>query len=292
MDVHAAMAARSGPPPAAAEPPLPNGKDMDGHPFVGLHYQPFQGDLTVNGVSGRDVGQGDIGDCYFMASLAALANTHPELVKSAIRPGSDGTYTVTFHDHAKGGAPVPVRVDSQFPVNGHGDQVFGKGLENGPQGQELWPAVYEKAYATWKKGYVHINQGGEAADTLAELTGKPSDHFAPNGISQDELWQRLTTAEKAGDPMVSSTPLTRELERRTGSKDTAGLIEGHYYTVEGTEVRGGERYVKLYTPLVDFTSAQVGTPSAADDAKRTIELPLAQYRRYFDELVINRVSGG
>lgn len=275
------------------EPRLPTGKDMDGHPFEGLHYQKYGGDLFVDGVSGKDVGQGDLGDCYFLASLAALANAHPEAVKKAIAANGDGTYTVTFQDRAKGGAvrPVAVRVDTTFPADKSGAQKFGKGLETGPDGQELWPALFEKAYATWKGGYVHINQGGDGGDALTSLTGRPSESLVPSGLSADDLWKKLTSAEKAGDPMVSSTPLTKELEKRTGSENTAGLIEGHYYTVAGTSERNGQRFVKLHTPLVDFTSAPVSTPSAKDDAQRSIELPLEQYRKYFDQLVVNKMSG-
>jgi hypothetical protein len=286
-----AVAASIGASGPADEPRLPAGKDMDGHPFEGLHYQPYRGDLVVGGISGSDVGQGDLGDCYFLSSLVALANNHPEAVRDAIKANGDGTYTVTFQDR-KGGTstPVPVRVDAQFPTDASGAQKFGKGLESGPDGQELWPALYEKAYATWKQGYVHINQGGDGGTALGELTGKPSETVTPDKLSADELWQKLTAAQAAKDPMVSSTPLTRELEKRAG-KDQDGLIEGHYYAVAGVSERDGQRYVKLYTPLVDFTSAPVSTPSAADDAQRWIELPLATYQRDFDSLAINKMSG-
>jgi hypothetical protein len=278
------------------EPRLPTGKDMDGNELGELHYQEYKGDLFVNGIKGTDVGQGDLGDCYFLSSLAALANTHPDLIRNAIKDNGDGTYTVTFKERVKGAVnPVPIRVDAKFPTTASGAQKFGKGLETGPHGQELWPALFEKAYATWqenKGGYAHINQGGEAGDALTGLTGAASETIKPDHVPVDDLWGKLTSAAKAGDPMCASTPLTKELERRTGGKDLKGLMEGHFYTVVDAVDSGGARTVKLYTTLVDFTSDPVSTPSPADNPQRHIEFPVEDFRRYFDELVINRMGGG
>ncbi len=279
-------------PNALREPRLPAGRDMDGHPFRGLHYRHFRGNLFVGDVSGFAVGQGDLGDCFFLSSLAALANTHPDLIRRAIADNGDGSYTVTFQERKRGKArPVPIRVDARFPADSRGAQTFGKGLENGPDGQELWPALFEKAYAAWQGGYVIINEGGDGGAALTGLTGRRSRSVTPNQLSSDALWLRLWNAAQAGDPMITSTPFERELERRTGRRDLAGLIEGHYYAVVGAHERRGQRFVELYTPLVDFTSAVVSTPSAADNPRRTIELTLEHYRRYCDQLAVNGMSG-
>ena len=73
------------PPLPAAEPRLPKGKDFNGKPFNGLHFTPSAGDLCVGGVSSSDVVQGNLGDCSFLASLAAVTRLKPSLVKDAIR---------------------------------------------------------------------------------------------------------------------------------------------------------------------------------------------------------------
>lgn len=91
--------------------------------------------------------------------------------------------------------------------------------------------------------------------------------------------------------MVTSTPLTRELRKRTHRPDLAGLIEGHYYAVFDAYERGGQRYVELYTPLVDFTPRRVSTPTPADNWERTVELRLEDYQRDFDQLVVNGAIG-
>src|SRR5437016_5761467 len=104
-----------------AEPRLPRGKDMDHHPFPNLHYAPFDGDLFVGGPAARDVGQGDLGDCFFLSSLVAVAATRPEVIKRAISKNVDGSYTVTFQEKTRAGfRPVPVRVDAELPVDSSG----------------------------------------------------------------------------------------------------------------------------------------------------------------------------
>ena len=260
---------------------------MDGHRFGALRYRRFRGDLFVGRVSGLAVGQGDLGDCYFLSSLVAVANLYPAFVRRAIEDHRDGTYTVTFSSRARGRVtPVPIRVDSRFPVNPRGAQVFGKGLRNGSHGQELWPALFEKAFAAWQHGYARINEGGYGGAALTSLTGAASRTRTPNRYSEQRLWWILTEAERARRPLLSSTPDGQALARRTGRSDNAGLIEDHFYAVLGTSLRGGKRFVRLYSPLVDFSAAVVSTPSAADNARRVIQLPLALYRRAFDELVV------
>jgi hypothetical protein len=260
---------------------------MDRHRFGRLHYRLYDGDLFVGSIAARNVGQGDLGDCFFLAALAALAHTRPRLVRRMIADSGDGTYTVAFLERRHGAVrPVAIRVDARFPTDSRGAQCFGKGLRSGPHGQELWPALIEKAYAAWQGGYVHINQGGDGGAALRCLTGSKVRSLAPKRLSADALWLVLTRAARSRRPMVTSTPLTRDLRRRTGRPDLAGLIEGHYYTVLDGRLRGGRRQVRLYPPLVDFTAARVSTPSPADDARRVIEIPLSDYRRDFDQLVV------
>lgn len=276
---------------ALSEPPLPHGRDFDGHPFVGLHYRLYRGDLFVGRVTGSDVGQGDLGDCFFLSSLVAVANTHPALVRRAIVAHGDDTYTVTFWERTRGvPRPLPVRVDSTFPTDARGHQKFGRGLRAGAHGAELWPAIFEKAYAVSQHGYVHTNQGGDGRVALTALTGMPSRALVPANLTRAALWHRLVDGVKARQPMVTSTPTTRELERRTGRRDLAGLLDDHYYAVVSVTERRGERLVKLYSPLVDLSAAAVSTPEARDDAHRHVVMTLDEYRRDYDQLAFSALQ--
>ena len=79
-------------------------------------YQSFSGNpLFVNGPQFSDIHQGENGDCYFLASLAALAQNEPQDIVQAIAPLGDGTYTVRFY---RNGQAVYLRIDAELPVNG------------------------------------------------------------------------------------------------------------------------------------------------------------------------------
>jgi hypothetical protein len=270
------------------EPPLPEGRDFDGHPLKGLRYKRFNGELFAGRVSAEDVGQGDLGDCFFLSSLVAFAQSDPRALRRAIADNGDGTYTVTFQERKRGKVvALPVRVDTRFPVDRHGKQKFAKGLRSAPSGQELWPALFEKAYAAAHEGYVHINQGGDAGAAISSLSGRASDILTPSRHSAAALWQRIVRARAARIPLIAGTPEKRELAHRTGRSDLAGLIDDHYYAVVGAVERPSGRFIKLYTPLVDFTSAQVNTPIAQDNRQRRLTIALTDFRRDFDQLVIN-----
>ena len=277
---------------ALSEPPLPRGRDFDGHRFEGLHYERYRGDLFAGRITGAEIGQGDLGDCFFLSSLAAVANTHPTLIRRSIEAHPDQTYTVTFRERKRGVArPVPVRVDTFFPTDARGRQIFGRSLRSGPHGQVLWPALFEKAFSAWQEGYVHVNEGGDGGMALTAITGQPSRTVTPDKQPRERLWQRLVDGVEARHPMVTSTPTVRELERRTGRNDLAGLLDDHFYTVVGVTEKRGQRFVKLYSPLVDRTAAAVSTPEARDDAARHLVLAFDDYRRDFDELVVNAYAG-
>jgi hypothetical protein len=270
------------------EPPLPGGRDFDGHPLKGLRYKRFNGELFTGRVSAEDVGQGDLGDCFFLSSLVAFAQSDPRALRRAISDNGDGTFTVTFQERTRGKVVArSVRVDTRFPVDRRGTQKFAKGLRSDPSGQELWPALFEKAYAAGHHGYVHINQGGDAGAAMSSLSGRASETLMPSRHSAAVLWKRIIRTRAARIPMVAGTPPERELAHRTGRTDLAGLIDDHYYAVVGTAERRGGRFIKLYTPLVDFSSTQVGTPVANDNRERRLTVALADFRRDFDQLVIN-----
>jgi hypothetical protein len=139
----------------------------DGKPFV-------KQDGERHAVDPSDVDQGQLSDCYLVASLGGLALRNPDLIRNAVRDNGDGTYTVTFYEEGfwwwEGYDKVEITVNAEVPM------VDGKPLymQPGEEG-EMWPMLVEKAYAEWKGGYDEIEQGG-AADALEALTGQESDY--------------------------------------------------------------------------------------------------------------------
>ncbi|GAG05243.1 unnamed protein product, partial [marine sediment metagenome] len=137
-------------------------------------YRKVEGDLFLNGVRPDDVDQKDIGTCWILASLAAIAHRDPERIEELITPNNDGSYTVHMHRllwAVKWSFPLwksDVVVTPEFPS-------FAAGTSRRGGKHELWVALIEKAYASWKIGnnYSRIN-GGLSENALAAFTGRRS----------------------------------------------------------------------------------------------------------------------
>lgn len=108
-------------------------------------YQQAAGSLFVNGVSSADIKQGNVGDCYFMAALGAIADQSPSHITNMFTDNGDGTYTVRFF---RDGQAEYVTVDRNLPVTAGGNLKFANsGSSASSASNELWVALAEKAYA-------------------------------------------------------------------------------------------------------------------------------------------------
>jgi hypothetical protein len=118
-------------------------------------YQYASGSLFQDGISYQDVDQGRVGDCYFLASLAATAFGSSSTIENMFIDNGDSTYTVRFYNQ---GIADYVTVDSYLPTTGGGRFVYADtrnssyGYYDDPS-NELWVALAEKAYA-------QINESG------------------------------------------------------------------------------------------------------------------------------------
>ena len=127
------------------------------HPISPGTYQVVNGSLFgPNGPEYYDVKQGNIGDCWLVASLAEAAGRDPALVRSMF------TYLGTYNENGNivqlydvrlftgnGGPAREIMVDNEFAMSG--------GTEYNAQvlGGVLWAALAEKAYViAAAEGYV------------------------------------------------------------------------------------------------------------------------------------------
>jgi hypothetical protein len=239
------------------------------------HYQDFPRDTYGPfGPDGKgrpdltDIDQGDLGDCWFLASLGAIAQSDPEWIGRHIRDNGDGTYTVTLYDRQGDGdyEPVEITVDGDFPVDADGDPVYSQAAS----GNETWAMIYEKAFAQWKGGYSDI-EGGWGDDGMEAIYGREFDSLDPGDMSDDDLVWQLNQ-----DPVTVGTknparlgdwvlPWDRDL---VDEFDDLNVVDSHVYTVKGTFERDGQTYVDLYNPW------------GHDHAQLTLD----QFRDLFDEV--------
>ena len=139
-----------------------------------LFATPLHPTTELNPIAGNDPQQGYLGDCFLIASLIALADKHPNVIRNAIRESKRGDktiYTVTLfiaqNPNNERLQATTVVVDNQFVVNQH------HSLEFAPRGdqKELWVLVLEKAIAKVIGGYQELDDGGIAQNIIAMLTG-------------------------------------------------------------------------------------------------------------------------
>jgi len=245
----AAGAVADGPPydtkklgPDASAPNRSLYNTPDGKPdFTNQKGQPSVNDLNQNGY----------GDCYFLASIASLAQSHPGDIKSMIQDNGNGTFTVTFPHQKDNGITnawglfgdryhdVKVTVsDKDLPSNA----VNADGAPSGEKGTPKWPEVLEAAYAKTHGGYDAIGKGGDPAKAMEQITGKPA-----HGYSAGDGAGKIEQALKDGKMVTVSTP------EKVGGQDTYDknahkLIGGHAYTVTGIVTENGKQFVELRNP--------------------------------------------
>jgi len=200
-----------------------------------------RGDGDARAIDPSDVRQGHIGDCYLMAALAAIATRDPGALRALVHRQPDGTYTVTLH--TENGATRTFPIDPEFEFWGPYLRDARLGDETSRR-SELWPMLFEKAYADANGGREEIADGGSGGVAMAALTGRrtlllgePMRRFSFEGVA--DRWD-------AGDAITASTisdDAPSDLFQRDGwltqvignAFHEGKLVRNHEYYVTGID---------------------------------------------------------
>lgn len=240
------------------------------------------------GPSSADIRQDALGDCYFVATLGAMAQQQPAAVRNMI--GFDartGEYTVRLFDG--GGHPQTIRVGQNEVADNiarHGGSTADNTGLDGP----IWPAVAEAAYAKMHdtnpadgltEGYNAIANGGYPRDAMRALTGDAGTEityskgfFESQGSAIDREAKQIDAALANGRPVTLWTvPENRGLwDRLTGSEGAQdGLVDNHVYTVERVYQQDGEWMVSVRNPW----ATNQGVGEGADSASPSMQVRLS-----------------
>jgi hypothetical protein len=221
--------------------------------------------LFVNGPKFSDIHQGMNGDCYFLASLGALAQNEPQDIVQAIAPLGDGTYAVRFF---RNGQAVYLRIDADLPVNG-GSLVY---AHAGSQGQ-LWAPLMEKAYAFFRSGqnsYASL-WGGWMSDVFQDVANSGSNTLwlSPSS-SLTNLASFLTAQLQAGHAVTAGSD----------SNSTGPIIGNHAYMVQSVTTTSQGTFVTVYNPWgVD------GVNYDSNPGDGLLTLPIATFRQCFQAAI-------
>jgi hypothetical protein len=164
-------------------PVSPNPSPMSGDTQLTLRNLTSHRLFASGGPSKDDVFEGAVGDCYFLATVAALAEMDPDFIRKTVTRAGDGTYVVRFF--RRDGTPSYVRVTPELWYNGYGVPQYAR---LGQQGC-LWVPILEKAFALCRRNpssYDSINGGG--GRELNRLVWKYGDiPIEQAGISEEEF---------------------------------------------------------------------------------------------------------
>lgn len=139
--------------------------------------------LYEGGINPNDIEQGALPDCYFLASIGALACKPSRISDILIDGGNGHCYGVKWYAN---GHPQVTWVDDRFPYSG------GKPKFSHNKGNEKWVMILEKAYAKVHGSYSKIGWGNPS-DALSDLTGKPSTIVSITYNSSSFVWNKIVT---------------------------------------------------------------------------------------------------
>ena len=187
-------------------------------------------------VTSSDIFQGELGNCYLLSSISALAE-YPERIQRLLLTKTDTPEHVYAVALNYCGNWKKIHLDGKFPVKRH-SLAFAH-----TKSAEIWVMLLEKAYAKLYGGYWNIGNGGVPGLALKDLTGAPceTDRIGPDTDTED-LWSYIDICQRSRYVMVAGTKGADE------KKTPEGIIQGHAYTIIALHLFHGEKVIELRNP--------------------------------------------
>ncbi|XP_045132951.1 calpain-5-like isoform X5 [Portunus trituberculatus] len=190
--------------------------------------------LFIEGASARDVTQGQLGNCWFVAACATLAGVK-ELWHKVIPDYKDqeygelhpGIFNFRFW---RFGEWVEVVIDDLLPTI-EGKLIFTHSKERG----EFWCALLEKAYAKLYGSYEAL-EGGNLSDALVDLTSGVSAHldltiggYVDDFEKRKQLFKMMS--KEMSEHSLMCCAITPHSHEEAEMRTNVGLVKGHAYGV-------------------------------------------------------------
>lgn len=235
-----------------------------------------KGAIDENKIDPNDVQQGQLGDCYFLAAIAAVARANPKALEKLIKDNKDGTYDVTLyvykHFISWSRTPTVIKVKPEFPKKADGTPAYAKIGDN-----ELWVMLLEKAYAQHKGSYGKID-GGYVEKGMGVLTGENATSYKISKYTEKEILETFADAIKNNQPIaVDSKKIGKKNKEKSKLAKGLNIIGGHSYPVKG--VSGNN--ISLQNPWTN-----VNTGNASDNYD--ITLSVSDLKKYFNDFNIKK----
>ncbi|MCY2983716.1 MAG: C2 family cysteine protease [Planctomycetota bacterium] len=193
----------------------------------GLSYQTVVGNLFNATPSRSDAKQGQLGDCYFIAAISAIADKNPDAVRNLFIDNGDGTYSVRYYDAAM--KADYVTVNRRLPAYSNGQLAYsGYGQSITSTATTLWIALAEKAYAQWNETG---NEGRDGTNRYSAIEGGWMSYVNAQVLGYNSTNYAFATSQKQTLVSAITSGKSITLGTITGAKD--GFYGGHAYIVTG-----------------------------------------------------------
>jgi hypothetical protein len=253
----------------------PEGKEKYAYTkFSGVPFVKGAGDADA--IDPNDVKQGQLGDCYLLSALAAIARANPDVIRRLVSgPNADGTFNVTIYSDTGGlfsteWTPKTVKVTPTFPSYTWGAPAYAERGDIDPAqgGPELWVMLIEKAYATVEGGYSDI-VGGYGRKALTRLTGVESKSFNPDDYTDVQVASTIKYYLSAKWAVTAGSDwYVRDAYKNEARKK--GIVLEHEYSVVAVDDK--KLTIDLQNPWGD---------------EHITGLPISTFRTYFREVAAN-----
>ncbi|KAK3368666.1 hypothetical protein B0H63DRAFT_79367 [Podospora didyma] len=233
-------------------------------------HEIFEKPTFMADLSGSDVKQGSLGDCWLMASLSGLANVQDGIKRICVEYDTRiGIYGFVFY---RDGEWIYSIVDDKLYLKSpcwdspslqrdllqqidreDVERVYRKTYQTGSKSlffaqnknqNETWVPLIEKAYAKAHGDYASLS-GGWIGEGLEDLSGGvTTELLASDILDLDGFWEDELSRVNEEFLFGCSTGL---LDGGYGDRD--GISEGHAYVVmEARTLKNGTRLLKLRNP--------------------------------------------
>jgi hypothetical protein len=210
-----------------------------GGPDIVAAYQ--NSTLPLYGPTGaptiQDVNQGNLGDCYFLASLGEVALMDPAAIENMIASNGNGTYSVRFFVD---GQPDYVTVNAELPVMNGYQWANGSTLDFANGTTDDWVALIEKAYAQLnaQTNAPHGATLDSASDSYAGITA--GDGSALTLITDESetptslgAWDSSSFLTSLMSSLAASWSTGQEILMSTPTNSSGNLVGDHMFMVAG-----------------------------------------------------------